>query len=137
VKSDHYSLQRGPEGRCSACVEAVIHLNNCLGAEHGVLLHHAQITHAIQFNAQSFELIVGQESLQLSGYEGKLLAYLTKHRGAIKTRSQILDAVWGSPDSAGERQVDALIHRLRRKLSVHASGKSVIRTVKNVGYQLV
>ncbi len=67
----------------------------------------------------------------LTATEFDLLVCLVMRRGAVRTREQLLQDVWGYRDGSGARTVDSHIRALRRKL-----GESVIRTVHGVGYAI-
>jgi DNA-binding response OmpR family regulator len=71
------------------------------------------------------------ETVHLTATEFDLLHHLAAHSGAVFTRSQLLQEVWGFNGDAGQRTVDSHIRALRRKLD-----PSVIRTVHGVGYAL-
>jgi two-component system, OmpR family, response regulator len=71
----------------------------------------------------------GERAVQLSEREFLLLEYLTRHQGEVCTRAALLEDVWGCPFDPGTNVVDVYIGRLRAKL-----GRSVIETVRNVGY---
>jgi DNA-binding response OmpR family regulator len=67
----------------------------------------------------------------LTPTEFDLLMCLLRHRGAVRTREQLLHDVWGYRDGSGARTVDSHIRALRRKL-----GDDIVRTVHGVGYAL-
>jgi DNA-binding response OmpR family regulator len=64
--------------------------------------------------------------------EFELLAHLTRHRGQVLSREQLLSAVWGHADYGGSRTVDVHVAQVRAKLG----DPDVIRTVRGVGYAL-
>lgn len=68
----------------------------------------------------------------LSATEFRLLATLLDHAGAVLSREQLLDRVWGSSDWGDPRVVDVNIQRLRAKV-----GAELIATVRGAGYKLV
>ncbi len=72
------------------------------------------------------------EQIDLSTTEFRLLEALLDHRGAVLSRAQLLDLVWGSADWGEERVVDVNIQRLRAKI-----GAELITTVRGAGYKLV
>lgn len=72
------------------------------------------------------------EAVQLSATEFRLLVVLLDHAGAVLSRDQLLDHVWGSSDWGDPRVVDVNIQRLRSKI-----GAEVIVTVRGAGYKLV
>jgi DNA-binding response OmpR family regulator len=80
----------------------------------------------------------GEEVINLSPTEFRLLVFLAQHTGQALTRTQIVQAVWGydaDPDS--ERTVNVHIRRLREKVELDPSRPSLILTVPGVGYRLV
>ena len=79
----------------------------------------------------------GEESINLTPTEFRLLAYLARHPGQALTRSQILDAVWGySAQVESESAVNVHVRRLRQKVEIDPSRPSLILTVPGVGYRL-
>ncbi len=74
----------------------------------------------------------------LTPIELRLLAYLARHPGQALSRTQILDAVWGTAnDIDSERTVNVHIRRLRQKVELEPSKPALILTVPGVGYRLV
>jgi DNA-binding response OmpR family regulator len=80
----------------------------------------------------------GEESLNLTPTEFRLLSYLTRHRGQALTRAQIVEAVWGfAPDLESEKSVNVHIRRLREKIELKPEEPAIILTVPGIGYRLV
>ncbi len=80
----------------------------------------------------------GNGRIDLTPIELRLLAYLARHPGQALSRSQILDAVWGTAaDVDNERTVNVHIRRLREKVELEPSKPTLILTVPSVGYRLV
>jgi DNA-binding response OmpR family regulator len=80
----------------------------------------------------------GDERIDLTPIELRLLTFLARHPGQALSRGQILDAVWGS--AAGidsERTVNVHIRRLREKVELEPSKPALILTVPGTGYRLV
>jgi DNA-binding response OmpR family regulator len=73
--------------------------------------------------------------LDLTYKEFELLKYLAQHPGAVFTRAQLLQEVWGYDYFGGTRTVDVHVRRLRAKLG--ADHEELIGTVRNVGYRFV
>ena len=69
--------------------------------------------------------------MHLTATEFDLLHHLVAHSGAVFTRSQLLQEVWGFNGEAGLRTVDSHVRALRRKLH-----SGVVRTVHGVGYAM-
>lgn len=79
----------------------------------------------------------GDEALNLSPTEFRLLVYLAQNRGQALTRSQILEMVWGyDADVESESTVNVNIRRLREKVELDPSKPSLILTVPGIGYRL-
>jgi len=69
--------------------------------------------------------------VHLTATEFDMLYALVAARGAVLTRAQLLDRVWGYRDASGARTVDSHVRAVRRKL-----GDDLIRTVYSVGYAI-
>ena len=79
----------------------------------------------------------GDEILNLTPTEFRLLIYLARHRGQAVTRGQIVEAVWGfAPDIESEKTVNVHIRRLREKIELKPDQPSLILTVPGIGYRL-
>ena len=74
--------------------------------------------------------------LDLTSYEFAILAALAEHGGRVLSREQILELVKGAADEAFDRSIDVRISRIRGKLGEPPGAKSIIRTVRGVGYML-
>jgi two-component system, OmpR family, catabolic regulation response regulator CreB len=74
--------------------------------------------------------------LDLTRYEYGLLAALLKRPGAVLSRAQLLDRVWGEALDSGDRTVDTHIKTLRAKLRAVAPDADPIRTHRGLGYSL-
>jgi DNA-binding response OmpR family regulator len=79
------------------------------------------------------EVTVGGESVELTGKEFELLAWLMEHPGVVFSREQLLDGVWGMTYFGGTRTVDVHVAQVRRKLG----RPDLIRTVRGAGYKAV
>ncbi|WP_436777482.1 winged helix-turn-helix domain-containing protein [Yinghuangia sp. YIM S09857] len=76
---------------------------------------------------------VDDRILQLTFLEFGLLAHLLGNPRRVFTRRQLMDAVWGYPDSGEGRTVDVHVARLRRK--VGGRHRRRLSTVHRVGYK--
>jgi two-component system, OmpR family, alkaline phosphatase synthesis response regulator PhoP len=79
----------------------------------------------------------GGSPVALSALEFKLLAYLIQNRGALLSRDQLLDKVWGYQAAPATRTVDVHIASLRQKLEERPSRPAFILTVHGRGYRFV
>ena len=73
----------------------------------------------------------GGAAVQLSGREFSLLQALLVRPGAILSRSELEDRIYGWGDEVESNAVEFLIHALRRKL-----GSEVIKNVRGVGWMV-
>lgn len=79
----------------------------------------------------------GEEFINLTPIEFRLLNFLARHRGQALTRAQIVEAVWGyAPDLESEKTVNVHIRRLREKLELRPEQPSLILTVPGIGYRM-
>ena len=74
--------------------------------------------------------------LDLTRYEFGLLAALLQRSGAILSRAQLMDRVWGDALDSGDRTVDTHIKTLRAKLREVDPAADPIRTRRGLGYSL-
>ncbi|MEM5452066.1 response regulator transcription factor [Paraburkholderia guartelaensis] len=78
------------------------------------------------------EVAVGEcTPIQLSNREFSLLRALLVRPGAILSRSELEDRIYGWGEEVESNAVEVLIHSLRRKL-----GSSVIKNVRGVGWMV-
>ena len=75
---------------------------------------------------------VREETAELTITEFRLLADLLHNKGRVRSREQLLDAVWGYSFDGYARTVDTHIRRLRAKLGEDADS---IETVRGMGYR--
>jgi hypothetical protein len=78
------------------------------------------------------ELLLDGERQRLTRLEYGLLAHLEDREGAVATREELLERVWGQSHT-GSNVVDAAIRSLRKKLGPHAAA---VETVTGFGYRL-
>ena len=84
---------------------------------------------------QGHQVRRGGVPVALTAREFDLLAALAERPGAVLTRRQLLDRVWGDPHF-DPHVVDVHVANLRRKLEAVPAGEAPIRTVRGVGYCL-
>ncbi len=76
------------------------------------------------------------QTLGLTRREYGLLADLLRHRGRIRSRDDLLTAVWGTDTDSTDRTVDTHIKTLRAKLQGIAPERDYIVTHRGMGYSL-
>ncbi len=85
----------------------------------------------LRIDPLSRDVTVRGASVDLTRMEFDLLSYLLARPGRVCSRTQLLDAVWGYPDTVDSRTVDVHVAQLRRKLG----DLCPVKTVRGVGYK--
>lgn len=86
----------------------------------------------IRLDAMRHAVFARDAEVPLTVTEFRLLEDLLRHAGQVRTREQLLDAVWGYSFEGYARTVDTHIRRLRSKLGDAAD---LVETVRGVGYR--
>ena len=86
----------------------------------------------ISIDKSTLRASMGNERLDLTTIEFKLLLTLINNRGRILSRETLLSDVWGYSSGADTRTVDTHMRRLREKLGDHAIK---VETVRGQGYR--
>lgn len=76
------------------------------------------------------------QTLDLTRYEYGLLAALLARPGAVLSRAQLMDRVWGDALDSSDRTVDTHVKTLRAKLHAIAPDVDPIRTHRGLGYSV-
>jgi two-component system phosphate regulon response regulator PhoB len=87
----------------------------------------------LSIDVPGHEVAVDGLAVALTALEFKLLVDLARHRGLVRSREKLLEAVWHHPSTLATRTVDTHVKRLREKLG--EAGRD-IETVRGVGYRL-
>ena len=77
------------------------------------------------------------EELSLTKTEYRLLCEFADHAGAVLSRDQLLERVWGYEYLGDSRLVDAHVRRLRLKIEDHPDDPKLIVTARGIGYRLM
>jgi two-component system response regulator BaeR/two-component system response regulator AdeR len=88
---------------------------------------------ALEVDLSKFEVRFGDERVDLTTSEIKLLAVLAREPGRVRMRPELLAATGDAERFADERTVDAHVKNIRRKLNAHGE---MLETVRGVGYRL-
>lgn len=89
----------------------------------------------IRVDFRRAEAYRGQEVVELSAKEFKLLRYLIEHRGAAVSRDELLNEVWGYDAAVSTRTVDVHVAWLRQKVEVNQRHPEFILTIHGLGYK--
>ncbi|HWQ14873.1 MAG TPA: response regulator transcription factor [Roseiflexaceae bacterium] len=91
---------------------------------------------SLRVDPERREVWAGEQQVELTATEFDVLLALARHAGKVLGREQLMDMVWGSDFYGTDRVVDVYVGQVRRKLEA-ATGQTLIRTVRGVGYKLV
>jgi len=89
----------------------------------------------LELNTKSRELYIKGEKVNLQAKLFDLLEYLINNKGAILTKEQIFDRVWGFESDTTISIVEVYIHKLRKTLAQYNYDR-YIKTIRGVGYML-
>ena len=96
----------------------------------------AQPSTGFEHDAEGHRVFFRGRLLDLTRYEYGLLAALLQRPGAILSRAQLMDRVWGSDSDSSDRTVDTHIKTLRTKLREIDPNADPIQTQRGLGYSL-
>ncbi len=76
-------------------------------------------------------------SVDFSSYEFDVLYFLARHPGEIFTPDQIYDSVWKAPINKGQKSLQVIMGRIRKKLYELCPNHDYIQTKRYKGYLFV
>lgn len=76
------------------------------------------------------------ERIELTRTQFDILVELARRRGAVVTRRDLMEAVWGSRSSAHAEKVSVHVTALRRRLGDDPEEPALLLSVRGVGYRL-
>lgn len=86
-------------------------------------------------NPATHEVFRGEEEIQLSSKEYRLLDYMMRRPGHVCTRTMIGEHIWGYNFTDDSNVIDVYISYLRRKIDSGFKSK-LIHTIRDVGYKI-
>ncbi len=87
----------------------------------------------LRVDESSHRAFVDGKEIHVSALEMRLLLYLLRSPGRMRTRRELLTEVWGYHPEVASRTVDTHIKRLRDKLD---TASDLLQTVRGVGFRL-
>lgn len=87
---------------------------------------------ALTLDTASHRVTLAEQPVALSAREFALLEALLARPGAVLSKSQLEEKVYGWGEEIGSNTVEVYIHALRKKL-----GADLIRNVRGLGYMIV
>jgi DNA-binding response OmpR family regulator len=91
---------------------------------------------SLQIDIAGRQTYLKKRPIALTRIEFDLLAALSSRPGAVFTRRQLLQAVWGQSSVGNTDVVDVHIGHLRRKLGEDPRQPRYVMTVRGVGYRM-
>jgi DNA-binding response OmpR family regulator len=89
----------------------------------------------LTLNPATHEVFRGDEEIQLSSKEYRLLDYMMRRPGHVCTRTMIGEHIWGYNFTDDSNVIDVYISYLRRKIDSGFKTK-LIYTIRDVGYKI-
>ncbi|SDD14235.1 DNA-binding response regulator, OmpR family, contains REC and winged-helix (wHTH) domain [Paenibacillus sp. UNCCL117] len=90
----------------------------------------------LALDAKRMTVTRASRRIDVTKTEFELLLLLMEAEGAVLSREEIMDRVWGSHYFGGSNVVDVHVKSLRKKLGDPAAAPVYIVTVRGVGYRL-
>ncbi len=97
----------------------------------------AQVFGDIELRPEQGIVLRAGVELSLTKTEYRLLSEFADHAGAVLSRDQLLERVWGYEYLGDSRLVDAHVRRLRLKIEDQPDDPKLIVTVRGIGYRLM
>lgn len=141
VGADDYITKPFSPRELVARIRAMLRRPRTAAATPGATAADAQMPPARLFGPLSIELASRQVFLEgdlipLTRTEFDILAALSSRPGAVRSRRQLIDAVWGEPWVGNDHLVDVHVGHLRRKLGDDPADPRFVFTVRGVGYRM-
>jgi two-component system response regulator PhoP len=89
----------------------------------------------LSLNTSTHKIKMGNESINLSSSEYKLLEYLMMHVGEVKSKSMLIEHIYDQDFDLDSNVIEVFIRRLRKKLDPDGQ-IGPIETLRGQGYKL-
>ena len=90
----------------------------------------------LHLDIEQYRASVGDDVLDLTPVEFRLLSTLYHTPGRVFSRAQLMDQVYTDGRVVSDRTMDTHVKNLRRKLDAALPGQELIQSVYGVGYRL-
>jgi two-component system OmpR family response regulator len=90
----------------------------------------------LRIDAEARMVTRGGREIELTAREMAVLETLARNAGQVVSRTQLLEQVWEEEYDGSQNVVDVYVGYVRRKLEMPFDDRSVIRTVRGVGFIL-
>ncbi|MBA3531462.1 MAG: FHA domain-containing protein [Ardenticatenales bacterium] len=91
----------------------------------------------LRVEQEECQVLVGEDIVDLSVAQYTLLCYLMKNEGRVVSRPEIVREVWAEEEAIGitNQAIDALIRRLRERLTEIDPDHQYVQTVRGHGFK--
>ncbi|EMA3639667.1 two-component system response regulator BaeR [Providencia stuartii] len=83
----------------------------------------------------AFQVRYGEQLLELTPAEFRLLKFMSDNAGTVFSRDQLLDILYDDHRIVTDRTIDSHVKNLRRKLELLDNEKTFIRSIYGLGYR--
>jgi DNA-binding response OmpR family regulator len=92
----------------------------------------------LRYDERAMQFLVGQQPVDLTPTQIRLLVYLYQHAGSVCTRESCMEAIWGPHyDRDMDSQVlDGVVSAIRRKFREVDPDADYVKTRRGLGYEL-
>lgn len=87
----------------------------------------------LRLNKERGTLYIGEEEVDLTKNEMKILIYLMKHQGKIVAREELISYLWDTEEFVDDNTLTVNVNRVRTKLKEYGV-EDLIRTKRGIGY---
>ncbi|MFP3728248.1 response regulator transcription factor [Priestia filamentosa] len=89
----------------------------------------------IELFGKEKEVMINETPVRLTFKQYEMLEYIIQNKGAILTKEQLYDRVWGFDSDTTIAIVEVFVHHLRKKMEPFGYHKD-LQTVRGIGYML-
>lgn len=90
----------------------------------------------IVLSPERFQCRIGEEELDLTPVEFRMLQALMSHPGRVRSRGSLMKSSYQDDRIVSDRTIDSHIKNLRKKLSEAVDDDEIIHSIYGVGYKI-
>jgi len=134
--ADDYVVKPFEMAELLARIEAVLRRSTAASQPGGTSVESFRFGN-VSVDFRKAEVVKDGVPVELSALEFKLLRYFVEHRGAVLSRDELLNEVWGYDAMPSTRTVDVHVAWLRQKLEDNPKHPQFVLTMHGLGYKFV